>query len=589
MPISTTGQGRFTGLLGYNRQYEYLGESNLPYRVVEKYSYTVHDMVPSNRADLPAFFKAQFSSLLGVFAGNINITSLDFPSSKEHLESQVIFQKHNISFEVRSSGNFASPSTGGYQNDRNLGLSGIVAHSSYIKDLKDSFSFSNSQGGAKSYNHDLSFSLITGENYNTFPLLKNLASSIAHGIFDNEPDILSRVSFNSYGDFNDSDSKQYFSETFDALNYSFSFSKKRNIETFVSGGYTHSLSHSISFDDKGKFDISEKLKVVGNANYSQALNGFNNLVGGSQVRCENALSGYTALATNLNSNLTSFSSGLFRVNTSETRNIPAITVEGNVSYTNDPSRKSGLSKMESLDISRAPNGVLSITHGYNYTLNAFLVNNTEDLAVSGAYSILGIINQDRNSSPSVVRGVYYTLSNLTGLSTGLSRIKTSVSAPQRGKTYSASFEYSNDPSFDTSSLINPFTSQAITGFNKLSVDFQNTEVRDFISEFKVINRPSQDSVLHYGYQQEPATFSVSFNGKTPRRGNSLVTSTRYVPTSEASELLDYAKKLFLDEALTNSDIYNYSLNELKYGCDSDNSFDMSVQFVYTKKRRGNIS
>jgi len=277
------------------------------------------------------------------------------------------------------------------------------------------------------------------------------------------------------------------------------------------------------------------------------------------------------------------------MSSSETRNIPGISVNGTFSYSNDPSKQNGFSRAEVFDITKSEDGgIITIVHGLNYGLDAFINTGTDTLPVSGSSNILQIINQDRNDSLNSVRSVYYSLNNITGLSSGIFRTKSSVNAPVRGKNYTASFNYTNDPSFDLTSYANPFSLAAITGFKNLSIEFQNTETKRRISEYKVINRPTQDSVLHYGYQEEPGTFSVTFKGKLPRRGNLFVTSSRYVPTQEAADLLAYSKQLFLNETLKNNDVFNYCIKDLKYNVDSSNSFDMSVQYLYTKKLYGNI-
>ena len=578
--MAFTGQGTYTGLLGYDRTYEYLGDSVLPFRTLEKYTYTISDFSLQNRNDLPSFFKTQFANQLGVFRNNINIVSLSYPITSDHLSSSVEFQKYTVSFEVRYSGDFVVNNRDGYTGSKNLGLSGIVPYVNLLKDFRDSFSLSLESSASKSYNHDVSFSLRTGEGMTNFSSLKGLAQTIAQSIFTYEPDNLSRAAFTEYGSFNDSDSRQYYHETFNALTFDFAFSKKVSLEAFNSGNYNHSLSHSVNFNENGTFEVTEKIKVVGKSSFSQASQGYLSLSSGSLSRCQSAISSYSGILSNYGG----FSNSLKNVRSSETRNIPGISIEGSFNFTNDPARQNGLVKEEDFDINRSTEGIWTINHGLKYTLDAFTVNSTDSLTLSGSSTILGLIQVDRSESPAKVNGLYSSLTDITGRVTGLFRTKTSVDSPQRGKNYSASFNYTSDPTHDISKFVDPFNGSQITGFKKLSIDTQNTLPQDLISEFKVINRPTQDSILHYGYQQAPSTFSVSFNGKIPRRGNTLYTASRYIPSGEANGLLNIAKATFLNNALLNTDVYNYYIKDFNFGCDSDNSFDMSVQFGYTKKK-----
>jgi hypothetical protein len=579
--MALTGQGSFTGLMGYERNYTYLGDSVLPLILTEKYTYTVYDILLQNRSGLPQFFKSQFATQLGRFANDINITSLKYENTRDHLSSSVAFQKYSISFEVRSSGQFLNSHVGdaGYTGSRNLGLTGILSHVGLIRDFRDSFSLSLSESANKDFVHNVSFSLRTGEGHSNFQSLKSVAQEIATSVFNNEPDTLSRAAFDAYGAFNDQNSRHYYDEVFNSLTFDFSFSKRVSLEAFLSGNYTHSISHSVTFAEDGNFEVSEKLKVVGKSSYSDAIIGFGSLNSGSLSRCQNVFSTYTPLL-----NYSNYNSNLIEVGYSEVRNIPSITIEGTFDFSNNPARKSGLTKTEGFEINRSEEGVWTINHGLRYSLDRFLNTNTDNVSISGSNTILDMIRVDRSASPNRVNALYDSLNEITGRVTGLFRVKTSVDAPQRGKSYSASFNYTSDPTFDNSEFVNPFGNVPITGFKKLSIDSQNTLPQDSISEYKIINRPSQDSILHYGYQQTPATFSVSVNGKLPRRGNCLYSASRYIPSGEAHALLNMAKATFLNSALTNTDVYNYFVKDLSFGCDSNNTFDMSVQFGYTKKR-----
>jgi hypothetical protein len=577
----------YTGLLGYERKFEYLGGGTLPYRALETYSYEVVDTAFTNLGNLDPYFSLRFSELLGVFSGDINVSSLDIPNSNNISEDLIRFQKHKLKVEVRTDANFNTAAE--YLDERNQGLSSVLGYHKVLEDFSDSFSFGLSENGDKNYSHDISFVLKTG-SHSTFDVTRETATQIALDLLDDSPTDLSHAAFDAYGNFVSSGStKIYYNETFDVFRNSFSFSKKKSILPSNSGSWNHELSHSVNYTENGVFNVDEKIKVVGSQEYVDAEVGFEELLAGSQGRCEGIFSNYFALAELQYSDATvSNNSSLVRTKTSKTYNIPSLTIEGSLSYTNDEAKLIGLSRDESFEASRAQNGVFSLNHSVRYGIYNHLSGDLDAQTVSGTQDILGVMSVDRENSFTAARRIFGTFTGLTPMSSGITRTKTNVKSQDRAKDYSIQMSYSNDPVYDVEKFVDPYTSTAINGFNMMSVDLSDQRPPDIINEYTVINRPEQTNILSYGYQQEPARASVSFKGNIPRDGDNFSTPLSYL-TTETQQLLRYGHSIFLDGTLLNSDIYNYFLSDIKYNFNSKNDFGMTLEFSYTKKKYGDIS
>lgn len=580
MPINPIN-GRYTGLLGYTRNFENFG-AGLPFRIVEKYSYEVYDYELSNinGENLPPHFKSSFSEYLGAASGDLNITSLSVSNSRDSKEDGKRFQKYNLSFEVRRADLYQQ----GYSDGKLSGLSGCIG-SGYdlLKDLSEDFSFDTSETREKSFKHSLSFSLRTGLGNFSFNSLKTMASDLAHSILDTDSEAaLSKIGFIEFTGFTPDNSRLYYNETYDRFKNSFSFEKSRKILPYLSGNYSCSLGHVINYDEQGYFKIEEKIKTNGKSSYSQALSGFEEELSFSQARCAKIVTGYFPMLSLQTYGLTgSGDSRLTKTALNKTCNVPGLSVDGSVIYTNNPSFYSGFVRTSDVSVSKAQNGVIDIEHKLQYSINAHLSGRTDTMAASGLNNIVGLMSLDRGSSLNVCSSVYSSLSGITGISTGITRIKSQYSAPILGKSYSSSFSYSDSPIYNMIRT-NPFNSEKITGFKQLEVSVDSSKPKDSIQEYKIVNRPTQQTVLSYAYQQEPASATVSYKGIINRHGNSF--DNHYWPTGEVNGLAAESQSVFLNRVLLNSTMFNYYMAGLKYDFDSDNNLSLSVEYNYTLKK-----
>jgi hypothetical protein len=269
--------------------------------------------------------------------------------------------------------------------------------------------------------------------------------------------------------------------------------------------------------------------------------------------------------------------------------MPELVVDGSVVFTNDPSYFDNITKSDELSVERDSNGTLKMNHSFNYSLLGFVDGVTDTKIASGSIdgpiNILQFIATDRVKSISKCQSIYSELTGVTGRQhpDALTLVESNITAPVRGKAYSASFSFSDDPMYDLSRIINPFTKQRITGFKTMQVSIDKTEPKDIIEEYKIINKDSNQSVLSYGYQQEPGSVSINCRGQMIRPAQNLLEYFK-LPTGEAIDILKYSKGLFLRDVMRGEKLYNYFLQGGSYTFGSQNTFDLNLNFVYTRKR-----
>ena len=346
------------------------------------------------------------------------------------------------------------------------------------------------------------------------------------------------------------------------------------------------MDHAINYDADGYFRITESLSVFGKKHFNQALTGFNSLTVGSSGRCAEKIAQYAPIVyKQTNDSSAAVSSGIKQVSISKVFKMPELVVDGSVVFTNDPSYFDNITKSDELSVERDSNGTLKMNHSFNYSLLGFVDGVTDTKAVSGSNNILQLIAGDRAGSISTCQSTYSNLTGVTGRRhpDALTLVESNITAPVRGKAYSASFSFSDDPMYDLSKIVNPFTQTQITGFKTMDVSLDQTEPKDIIEEYKIINRESKQSVLSYGYQQEPGSVSINCKGQLVRPAQNLFEQFK-LPTGEAVDLLKYSKGLFLNHVMYDEKLYNYFLRGSSYTFGSENTFDLNLDFVYTRKR-----
>jgi hypothetical protein len=563
--MAITLNGITTGLLGYSLRSEFLGDG-LVYREVEVYDLELY-ATPSNLSghanaysEVEAHIKAHFA----LVSGDINVRLLDSPSDYTMPNDHLRVGKFNVQVELkRIPLNITDTNpelTGTYY--KGLESTFFQNYSTILNNFSEDFSLETQENGNKVFGHSLSFALQSGG--------KAKAVEIASGIFakdkDNDFGISSLVGI-SLAD--SGTHVNYYTETYDLIRNNFSFNKKREVLSASGTNYTYNLNHSVEFKPEGVIDVTERGNIQGRLSFTQAKVGLDELYPGAFNRCNaiyNTYKDFVAGAT-VSESLISFS-----LSSSKTFNKPALSVDYDVVYTNNPSiiaaNSGSLEKVLEVDIDESRQ--VNINHTYNF----LFLRNPVSANLDNAY--ISQIVAAQAASPTEV-GNFYSSSVFYNPSwPNMNMVKMAATTPNRKKNFSVSFGYTNNPTF----LV---TVDGVT-YRVLDYKINNTKPVDIINEYKVINRPNKESVLNYAYQTEKGSKAISLTAKVERVGN-VITIPRNDLGTNINSLYKFAIGKIMEDFIGSTALaLVYYLSDVKYRVTSDNELGIDLTVTYAVKK-----
>ncbi len=567
-----TEQGIYTGLLGYSRRKEFIG-SSLNYRDTEVFQFEVGVTDFNNLNDVSAYIEQTLRQQFSSFSGDINIKTIGV--SADQSNDHIRIARYNSTVELRSvNGNLASDYpelTGDYYYGVNPAF--FSSYYDVIDSISETFDFSDSTNGNKSYNHNLSLSIRSGDGLTA----KTLAQNIANTVFTNS-ETGTRYGINVF----ESALNQYgaasgvvtYAETYDLFANSYSFSKQKEIlpQEVADKSYTYSLRYVLETNEKGIVSVSEQGDIISQIDYPTAKAAYQTLIGGAFARCADKYSKLNYLIG---------SKALINVPIEKrsSHNKPARSVSYDTKYTNDPLTKSnGYEEEETITISRQEESTVDISHQYNYTV---LGNSSINLEST----VLPILVSKKATSPARCQSVYaasefYRSDWLGGQ---IANISTKYKSSVRGRSYSATFDYSNSPIYITSLPL--LGASDVTNFKSVSIKISDDKPSDVINEYKIINKSDSRSILSYAYQSSEGSRSVTYDAQLARPSNNVLYSP-YLPADAIAALFQDARfKITQHFVNTNSLKISYFLSDLKYSFDNNNKVTLNAQLTYTDKRQ----
>lgn len=563
--MAITLNGITTGLLGYNLRKEMLGEG-LAYRETEVYDYEIF-ATPSSMTGASGYFDIE-THIRGYFSnmsGDINVKVLESPANYTLPNDHLRVGKFNVQVEVRRAISYltgANPElTGNYY--KGLDLDFFNSYSTIINNFSEEFSLEAEENGTKLFSHNLSFGLQSGN--------KATAAQIASGVFSKDKD--NTFGINSYVGMEISNTGthvNYYTETYDLIRNVFSFNKKREVLPASGSTYTYNLNHSLDFKQDGIIDVTERANIQGRLTFEQAKDGYNTLYSSSYTRCNSVYNTYKDFLARESVDDTLIS---FPMSSSKTFNKPVMSVDYDVTYTNNPNiiaaNSGSLEKI--LDIEINENKYVTINHTHNFL---FLRNPT--FSNLDALYIDQLIDA-RTTSPIEVddfytSSVFYNPSRPT-----MNMIKMTASTPNRRKNFSTSFSYTNNPIYFV-------TIDGVT-YKMLEYKINNNIPSDILNEYKIINRPNKRSIINYAYQTEKGTKNISLTAKIERVGNVITSPRSDLGTNIQSLYLHCIRKLMEDFVGFQVFALTYYLSDINYKITSENDLEINLTITYAIKKR----
>lgn len=575
----------FTGLVGFQARFENLGGDSLPFRIEKVYSYQVTssgDFRAGESEYINSKLKEFIEKYSGKFTEDIFVSSTSFSNSSDTLNDHVRFA--TVNYEVKEYELFDSYNNQDYTNIKNTGLADISKYFNVIKSYSDSISVGIGENKEKDISHNVSVSLLTGA-YDGGDIFiaddaKSLATQIAQAIFNQSKNI-DGFSYYETGMMDEDQYTNYYSESYDHINFSYTFGKTSKKLAEANKEFTSSLSMS----EDGTVSVTIKNLFKANKYYSE----IENLATDSMLN--EAIDVYTGFLSNgfstgvsRDSQYIQSGSGLYLTSYSRSMNKLANTIEIQADYSDDPNyfKEVGFLKSENVEISMDEKNVISANYSVDY--QSQLPKSIDGASQAG---IVSKIQSDINNSESKISSIISS-NKLSSpyFDNNLVRLSKSVEIPQRGKQYTASVSYSTDYSYNSGS--SAIFCELVGDLKQLSVTKSSSESIRKIIEYKIVNPASQNNLtlLNYPGQYNQGSYEFSVKGVLPRSTQNIMEDPGAIQSSVKSILdkfIKSGKNSFLNDSFASfaGANANYYLSEIRCGVDSDYNIDANLSFVYT--------
>jgi len=596
MPIL---QGLITGTLGYDLKKEFFSNSFM-FREVETYNYEIYsvDFLNSTAQQIQNQIQAQFSQ---VYSGDIRVKVFNTQNTFQFPSDSIKAAKYNVSVEIKKpvvnlSGQFPELTGNFYSGiDYNFWTN----YGQYILDFKEDFGFSTKDNGNREFSHNIGFGLQTGwSGDNSVTGRKIYAQNIASGIFGNDqntPYGLSTMVKEITGLGNNTVFRNYYNESYDLLRNVYTFSRKREELPFSDTNIVFNLSNSLNLNSEGMIEVSEKASTLGKIDYNLAKNNLETYYANSYSRCSSFYNSFYNMSVILQDGQYS-GNGLNNSNLLPLINTPiklvkfydtnSMAANYDVTYTNNPTFSGdGTVTSQTIQFDINPYNLVEATHTFDYTLNR-IINN------SGYYTTL--FANTTGSSKATVSNYYSTYfagsNNAYNSFPNLNLTKVNAEFPNIKTRTSVKFTYSNNPTYFVN--INGIT------FNVIDSNVEIKKPTDIVNEYKIVNRPTNKSILSYAYQSEKGEISINVKATLGKQHNVfspdgvgsfgiLVDNglSGYTLLALLQALYKYAGQIFLNQFNYPIVAFNWFISDSKYSFNSDGGLTVQLNYCYTLKKR----
>ena len=580
--------GLITGTLGYALKREFLANS-LAIRDVQTFNYEIYSVDFTGDANvIQTQIKNQFNQ---VYSGDVRVNVFATQNTFSFPSDSIKASRFNVSVEIKSpltnlASGFPELGSGYYAG---LDSTFWANNGQYLLDFKESLDFSTNNGGNREFNHSVSFGLQTGwSGDNTTTGRKSFAQNIITGIFGNDSGTtfgISTMVGQISGVGNSGVFRNYYTESYDLMKNSYSFSRKREELPFDGSGIILNLSNSINMGSDGTIDVSEKALTQGKINFPTASSTLEAYLNGSYSRCSGIYAKFynTGIMVQDSQYSPIYASGLLPlintpIKTVKTYDVNSLTANYDVTYTNNPNFSGdGTVTSQTFDVRINEYNVVEMSHSFDYTVNK-IINN------SGYFT--GLMNNTTGSSPSAVMTYYKTnFSNIFATFPAMNMISNTFTWPNIKTKGSAKFEYSNSPKY--------FVNVNGLLFNMLDYTVVNSKPVDIVNEYKIVNRPTKSSLMSYAYQSEKGTITVDMKTLIGKQSNQFFPDgTGNFATINGTTLGQYVQALylfggqvFMKQFGFPTVAFNWFISDSNYSFDSHGALNLQLEYTYTLKKR----
>lgn len=564
--------GLQTGLMGFSLKKEMMGDA-LFFRETATFRYELYsaDFIGQSRSNITSLILNQFQTK---YSGDINVKVFDVPTEYQFPNDTIRVGKFDVEVQVKS-----VPAVGTWQPElssapfyyKGLDANFFVGSGKQLLDFRESFDFEQNENGTLTFGHSLSFGLMTGS--------KGQAVGIASGIFaqdkGNSFGIASMVgAISTLAD--PTQYVNYYTETYDQIRQQYSFTRKREVLPSGAATYNYNIINTLDVKEDGFMDVSEKGNVKGNIDFGSAQAGMETLIAGAYSRCNSFYGTYVGMAADGFTYPTATTLVNLPIKTVRMFNPRGISADYDISFTNNQQFGSdGTQTNETFEIQNNLSDFVDLKHTVEFVYNK---------RYAPANTFQTLINAAVANSPAAASGYFAAVVTdptygYNQFSYPIHNIKKEVAWPNRkNKGARVVMTYANHPKYFVA--INGY------GYRVLDIKINTTVPTDIVTEYKVINRPQQTTVMNYAYQTERATMSITMDASIGRNPDEFVTQFRTDLPVHVANLYQYACGLFFNQFQGTIPVaFTYYLQDFKFSYNSDNGVLQVVPvFCYTMKK-----
>lgn len=581
-------QGLVTGSLSYELRKEFLANS-FEFRKVETFNYEIYsvDFLTLDPKIIQNKIKDEFNS---VYKGDIKVKVFSTQNTFQFTSDSIRAARFNVSVEIFNKIDNDSPSL-----DKQL-LIKLRDYSTNILNFKEEINFSKNQNGSREFNHSVSFGIRDNENNLGEAGRKTLAQTIAEQILGTDKindynlgEVIPEIVLEQISD--DNNYKNYFSETYDLIKNTYSFSKKREILPFGSttDSSTFNVSHSLTMNDNGIIEVNEKTNFLAKKDFDQAVSELENFYSNSYSRCLEIFNIFHNSNILLEERLNTVDTNLINIPIKLVKNYnkQSLSFEYSVNYSTNPQTKTfnGLEYIvsETIDFVVDAYNKIEANHSFDYTFNKTKDSNYQNY-------IQNILIPTKIQSQQDMETYYQNMFPASKLVyPNLKLTKSSASLPNIKTKSTLRYTYSNNPTYFVE------VNGIVFKIYEVTVDIKKPT--DIVNEYKIINRTSRNNkaVLSYAYQSEKGEIQIKINATVGKNSKNFFGNGNFEKIGDQDNLAlkdclisiykDAGQK-FLSNFNAASVCFNWFISDSNFSFDSDNgTINAVITYLYTSKLR----
>ena len=459
------------------------------------------------------------------------ITNISFPD-----DNPIIIGDYTYDIEIIKNTDFSNISSSGATYG-----SALYNLKDLINNFDEKFDFDYAQDGTYTCRH-----AITLQYFNDKTDIITKSKNLANTLFNEN------LSLGLIGKFAGAYSslrtkKNYYSESYDLINKTCTFTKEIEINENLSSSYSNKISHSLTFGEDGKITVQEQglIKALDDTQSFTADNYFSTELSKSFTRCQNVFDSYSSKYG------LSSKDSLYNAphDLGKTINLVDNSLEYSVSYVNDPTFEGGLTHSYSITINQNADNVNTYSEEGEIYLNAPLGTILNLNQFKTKY--LEAKNRADSSYPT------YNTSNR------------SMSYEKVDAYYGNRFTYKIEKNNEQKNNLTDSPD-----YKSLEITIQDTPPSEIYREYIIANKNPKNILFSRGNQVEMGARTVQINGILTKPSIDVWSTPWNIPLGDL-------KNIAVSNAFSSLTTEAY-ITDVSYSYGSDYNFSFNISIMYLK-------